>query len=175
MPLLDRDDCVLVVVDVQPGFAAEAEAAVERAAWLVGVAMSLGVPVVVTEEDAAANGPTDPRVLPDGAPVFDKPTFGLAGTPSILDAIRSTGRSTVVLVGFETDVCIAQSAIGLVEERFRAVVATDATFSPGEMHEHGLRRIAGAGGELNHCKGIYYEWLRRVDAIPPGHQAPFPL
>jgi nicotinamidase-related amidase len=167
MALLDRDDSVLVVVDVQPGFlAAEADPAVERMAWLVAVAARLGIPVVATEEEPERNGPTDPRVaarLPAGTPVLRKPTFGLAGTPEILEAVRATGRSTAVVVGCETDVCVAQSAIGLREEGFACVVVEDATFSPGEMHERGLARITADGIARNHAKGVTYEWLRTVD------------
>jgi nicotinamidase-related amidase len=162
--LLDRDDSVLVVVDMQPGFLApEAAPALERAVWLVALAGRLGVPVVVTEEEPDRNGATDESLpLPPGTPVLPKPTFGLAGTPEILSAIRSTGRTTTVVVGCETDVCVAQSAIGLQERGFLAWVVVDATFSPGEMHQRGLERLASAGVGLNHAKGVTYEWLRTV-------------
>jgi nicotinamidase-related amidase len=176
MTLLHRDDSVLVVVDAQPGFyaaenldsseAAAARTALERAAWLSRVAARLEIPAVITEEDAARNGPTDAAVreaLPASTPVFDKPTFGLAGTPEILAAIRATGRGTAVLVGFETDVCVAQSAVGLVGADLRAVVVEDAAFSPGAMHALGLARAAAAGVEINHCKGVAYEWLRELE------------
>ena len=167
MALLDRDDSVLVVVDAQPRFlSAEADPAVERMAWLVAVAARLGIPVVVTEEEPERNGVTDARVadrLPVGAPVFTKPTFGLAGTPAILDAVRVTGRGTVVVIGCETDVCVAQSAIGLRGSGFECVVVEDATFSPGEMHERGLARIDSEGVVRNHAKGVTYEWLRTVE------------
>jgi nicotinamidase-related amidase len=166
MALLDRDDSVLVVVDAQPGFlAVEADQAVERMAWLVAVAARLGVPVVVTEEEPERNGPTDPRLaahLPTGTHVLRKPSFGLAGTPEILAAVRATHRTTAILVGCETDVCVAQSAIGLQDEGFSCVVVDDATFSPGEMHERGLARLAGEGVARNHAKGLTYEWLRTV-------------
>ena len=167
MALLDRDDSVLVVVDAQPGFlAGETDRAVERMAWLVALAARLGVPVVVTEEEPDRNGATEARVaerLPEDAPVFTKPTFGLAGSPEILDAVRATGRRTVVLVGCETDVCVAQSAIGLQASGFTCVVVEDATFSPGEMHERGLARLAGEGVARNHAKGVTFEWLRTVE------------
>ena len=168
MALLDRDDSVLVIVDAQPAFlAVAADPAVDRMAWLVALAARLGVPVVVTEEEPERNGPTDPRVaarLPPGTPVFRKPSFGLAGTPEILDAIRTTRRRTAVVVGCETDVCVAQSAIGLCQDGFTCVVVDDATFSPGEMHERGLARVAGEGVIRNHAKGVTYEWLRTVEA-----------
>jgi nicotinamidase-related amidase len=133
--------------------------------WLVALAGRLGIPVVVTEEEPERNGSTDPAVLdrlPPEARVLGKPTFGLAGTPEILATVRETGRSTAVVVGCETDVCVAQSAIGLSDRGFAAVVVVDATFSPGEMHERGLQRLAAVGIDRNHAKGVTYEWLRSV-------------
>jgi nicotinamidase-related amidase len=166
MPLLDRDDSMLVVVDAQPRFLAEGAApALDRITWLVAIAGRLGIPVVVTEEEPEQNGRTDARIaerLPGGTPVLTKPTFGLAGTPEILAAVRAAARQTVVLVGCETDVCVAQSAVGLHEAGFACVVVDDATFSTGEMHERGLARIAGEGIARNHAKGVTYEWLRTV-------------
>jgi nicotinamidase-related amidase len=189
VPLLDVDDCVLVVIDAQPGFYAEpdprAQQALARVVWLVLLAGRLGVPVVVTEEDAAKNGPTDQTIaaaLPAGASVLDKPTFALTGAPAILEAVRLPGRGTVVLVGFETDICVAHSAVGLVDEGLRVVVVEDAVHSPGEMHARGLARALAGGAELNHAKGVGYEWVRTVeasrrviDADPQLNPAPFPL
>jgi nicotinamidase-related amidase len=173
--LLDRDDCVLVVVDMQPGFLARewlspedvaaSRAALDRAAWLAALAARLGVPIVVTEEEPERHGSTDPglrRWLPPDTPVFGKPTFGLAGTPEILAAVGETGRGTAVVVGCETDVCVAQSAIGLQGSGLASVVVVDAAFSPGEMHARGLDRLTAAGIALNHAKGVTYEWLRSV-------------
>lgn len=173
--LLERDDSVLIVVDVQPGFlnpadaAAGAEAAdvIARIAWLVHVSAALDVPIVVTEEEPDRNGSTDHRVaeaLPSGTPALTKPAFGLADVPDILSAVDATGRRTAVLVGAETDVCVTHSALGLLDRGYRVAVIADATYSPGAMHDHGLRRVAEAGGVITHAKGVYYEWLRTVDA-----------
>jgi nicotinamidase-related amidase len=174
VPLVDHGDCVLVVIDVQEGFyggslppeeSARAREALGRMTWLAKVARRLAVPAVLTEEDAARNGSTYAPiadVCDDGAPVA-KPTFGLTGTAEIVDRIESTGRTTAVLVGFETDVCVAQSAIALRERGMRVVVVEDAVFSPGEMHERGLARMSAEGVELNHCKGLAYEWARTLE------------
>ena len=173
LPLLDRADCQLVVVDMQTGFFAGhsesdrsgLDAASARAAWLVGVAAALDVPVTITEEDPARNGHTDPAVLthaPVGTRVFDKHVFGLAGQADIVEALDAAARPTVVLVGTETDVCVAQSALGLLARGFQVAVVTDATFSPGETHAQGLRRMREAGVVELHAKGVYYEWVRTL-------------
>jgi nicotinamidase-related amidase len=183
MSLTDHEDCVLIVIDAQPGFhppelpaddRAQAERALDRAAWLAQLATRLGVPIVVTEEEPDANGPTDPRLAL--APAHVKPTFGLAGTPAILDAVVATRRRTAVLVGFETDVCVYQSAVGLLEHDRTVLVVEDATYSPGEMHARGLARLEGAGARLTHAKALAYEWIRTVDALTTlPRPAPFRL
>ncbi len=165
--LLELDASLLIVVDAQPGFAPTAADVIARIAWLVGVAAALGVPVVVTEEDPERNGATEPAIrdqLPEGTPTLTKPTFGLADVPAILDAVEATGRRTAVIAGMETDVCVAQSALGLLDRGYRVAVVADATFTPGAMHEHGLRRISEAGASVVHAKGVYYEWVRTLDA-----------
>ena len=111
---------------------AAAPKALERIAWMAGLAALLDVPAVVVEEGPQRNGHTDPLILervPAGTPVIEKPTFGLAAHEAAVDAIRATARGTAVLVGFETDVCVAQSAIGLLQFGFRAVVLEDATYT----------------------------------------------
>ncbi len=65
--------------------------------------------------------------------------------------MRATERGTAVLVGFETDVYVYQSAVGLLDAGFRVIAVEDAISSPGEMHERGLFRLRDAGVVLTHC------------------------
>ncbi len=76
MPLIARDDSMLIVVDLQPAFwgerldaieAASALTAARRAAWLVAAATALGIPAIVTEEDLQHNGP-EASSRPEGPP-----------------------------------------------------------------------------------------------------------
>jgi nicotinamidase-related amidase len=175
VPLLVRDDSVLVIIDVQERFYrhlatdddSRLDLVARRCAWLAGAAGALAVPVIVTEEDPLRNGPTRPEIrerLPIGTSVFTKPVFGLADAPEILDAIVRTGRGTVVVAGLETDVCVAQSALGLLDHGFVVAAVADAVFSPAAAHEAGLRRMRDAGVMLVHTKGVYYEWVRTLDA-----------
>src|ERR1700735_5098765 len=127
MALVTCADSLLVVVDLQPRFWGDrlgaedlrhARNVAARAAWLAGAASALDVPAVITEEEPERNGPTDAAVLAalrPAAPVFTKPVFGLADCPDIIEAIGSTRRRTAVLAGYETDVCVTHSAVGLKE------------------------------------------------------------
>ena len=177
MPLVARADSVLAVVDTQPGFVehpamgaaerTEAARTVERIAWLARLAAWLDVPAIATEEEPQREGHTHARVkacLAPDAPVVPKKTFALTGCREALAGLRASERRIVVLTGFETDVCVAQSAIGLLELGFRAVVLEDAIYtSSAREHERGIARMTGAGVERNHCKGLVFEWLHTVD------------
>ena len=165
--LLDADDCVLCVIDVQNAFlrklpACEAAELVDRIRWLCRLAGWLGVPIVVTEEEPEENGETAPVVvdsLVSGIARHSKPVFDLSASPAILADVLRHSRDTVVLCGLETDVCVAQSAFGLLESGKRVVVVEDAVASPGTAHGQGLGRMARAGVELIGVKGLGYEWL----------------
>ena len=183
MALVAHEDSVLVVIDAQEGFyghglpadeSARARDALARMTWLANVARRLAVPAVLTEEDPQRNGPTFGPLAEacHAAPALLKPSFGLTGTPEIVARIEDTGRGTAVLVGFETDVCVAQSAIGLRERGMRVVVVEDAVYSPGEMHARGLTRMRAEGVELNHCKGLAYEWARTLERARAVLEAP---
>lgn len=171
--LLDVGDSLLCVIDVQPGFVAkipedEGRAPfVQRVVWVTALANALGVPTVVTEEEPDRNGATLPEIverLPHATPRFVKPTFGLADVPEILAAVEATGRRTVVLVGMETDVCVAHSALGLLDRDFRVVVVRDAVLTPGDAHDDGIERMRAAGVTMIGAKGLCYEWVRTVEA-----------
>lgn len=170
MPLLDRDDSVLVVIDTQAGFLKKVDAevaadVVDRIRWLVTLAGVLGIPVVVTEEEPERNDPTAQPVrvaLPPNAKRHVKPTFDVTGTPEIVADLEKSGHRTAVLAGLETDVCVAQSALGLQKAGWRVVVVFDAVTSPGISHEQGLNRLRDAGIELLGTKAVAYDWLRTV-------------
>jgi nicotinamidase-related amidase len=170
--LLDVDDSVLCVIDVQPEFVAkigedEGRAPfVQRVVWVTALATVLGVPTVVTEEEPDRYGATLPEIverLPDPTPRFVKPTFGLADVPEIMAPIEATGAGTAVLVGMETDVCVAHSALGLLDRNYRVVVVRDAVLAPGDAHDDGIERMRAAGVTLIGAKGLVYEWVRTVD------------
>ena len=169
--LTDVEDSVLVVVDVQRSFLdklapGEETPLLNRIGWIVRIAAKLGVPIVVTAEDIAELGPAVDAVtneLPDGTEQHDKMTFGLAGDPDILSAVEQHGRRTAVIVGLETDVCVMQSALGLLQRGFRVVVLSDATASPGPCHAAGMTRMQDAGVIVSTVKGTFYEWVRSLD------------
>lgn len=75
----------------------------------------------------------------------------------------------MVLVGIETDICVAHSAIQLHHAGKRVVVIDDATYSPGPAHERGLRRLSGRGVETLSTKELFYDWVRTIEQANAFH------
>jgi nicotinamidase-related amidase len=62
------------------------------------------------------------------------------------------------------DVCVAQSAVALIDAGYRVVVPADATYTAREDdHRRGLARMSAAGVEIHLSKSVTYEWLEDVD------------
>lgn len=170
--LIDAEESLLIVIDVQDFFLAKLTTAerltvTQNIAWLVGVASKLEIPIIATAEDMSHIGGVSETVthtLPPDTPVLNKMTFGLAAEPKIIAAVTQTNRQTAVLVGLETDVCVAQSALGLLKAGYRVVVPADAAASPESGHSFGLARMRDAGVLISSTKGLYYEWVRTVKA-----------
>jgi nicotinamidase-related amidase len=184
--LCERDQACLLVIDVQQYFLNKLPLdwrgpLVARIAWLMRVARLLDIPIVATAEDVARDGPLVADLaqeLPAGSAVHDKMIFGLTAQPDIRAAVEQTGRRDFVLTGLETDVCVAHSAIGLMEAGHRVTVIADATASPPPHHERGLARVAAAGAVVTDVKGIYYEWVRDLathSRVKTQLNAPLPL
>ena len=168
--LLDVNDSVLIVIDIQPPFVkkeykAENNPLLQKMCWVIRVANWLHVLLVVTAEDISNTGNICEEVaqlLPPDTTIYNKMTFGLASQADILEAVQYTNRKTAVLIGYETDVCITHSALGLMNLGYRVAVVADATGSPEEAHQIGLDRIRSAGGIILSAKSLYYEWIRTV-------------
>jgi len=169
--LLATEDCMLIAIDVQAKFLNKlgTETSRElalRIAWILGAAVWFEIPVVVKAEDTARLGGVAEGVsgrLTEGTVVHNKMSFDLTADPDIVAAVQACGKGTAILVGLETDVCVAQSAIGLLRQGYRVVAASDCTGSPGAAHAAGLRRIEGVGALVLPCRTIIYEWLRTVE------------
>jgi nicotinamidase-related amidase len=169
--LIDVDDSILVVIDFQDSFLKkysedERNLLKTRIGWVVDVAVRLGVPVVAMAEEIPEMGSVSPSVVqkfPADTPIFNKMTFGLAADEKIMAAINTTGRKTAILIGLETDVCVAHSALGLQQEGYQVAVIADATAAPGKAHEYGLERMKQAGVVISNVKSLFYEWIRTVD------------
>ncbi|HRF58403.1 MAG TPA: isochorismatase family protein [Fimbriimonadaceae bacterium] len=161
---LTAEHSALVVVDMQPsvlGAIARTPVILERTKFLVDVCALLRIPVLSTVQNEARLGGTEPDLaVRIGVKPIDKMTFGCCGSGKFRKALLATERPIVLLAGIETHICIAQTALQLLEDEFDVVIAVDAVGARTDLaHRSGLERLRDGGAELLHSEAIVYEWL----------------
>ena len=128
--LFQRSDSILMVVDVQDNFLSKLdeskkETVLLRIGWLMKVAKVLNIPIMATVEQMSDEiGMTSSlkEILPKDQKIYNKLVFSFYSQDDIRQAFESYNKKEVVLVGLETDVCIAHSAIELVNAGYLSLI-----------------------------------------------------
>ncbi|QJW99332.1 isochorismatase family protein [Frigoriglobus tundricola] len=167
---LRAETSVVVVIDVQDKLLAKIPSAaglVRNAAFLLDAAALLAVPVRATEQYPKGLGPTTAdlaRRLP--APLPAKTAFSCCGAGTFLEELEMLRRPNVVLVGMETHVCVAQTALDLLHAGLHVFLPVDALAARSAIdHDTALRRLEQAGAVPTTAEAVAFEWL--ADATHP--------
>jgi len=155
--VLNREDAVLVVVDVQerlvPAIDKELYGrSLKNFKIAIEAAGTLGLPIVLTEQYPRGLGRTVPDVLQalDGKTYerIEKVSFSCARDETFLAVLARTARRQVILIGMEAHVCVYQTSVDLVNAGYEVFVLDDAVSSRFvHNYQSGIAalRVAGAG------------------------------
>jgi nicotinamidase-related amidase len=173
---LDRDESVLLVVDLQESYRGKLhreEAVVAAARRMLEAAGILGIPVVVTEQYPKGLGRTRAEIaekIPADSPVLEKTTFSALGAPEVAAVLEKLGRSQVVVIGIETHVCVNQSVHDLLARRYAVHLVRDAITSRFPLEdETGWQKLVASGAVATTTECALFEWLE--DAKHPAFKA----
>ncbi len=93
---------------------------------------------------------------------LDKTAFCCAAETDFSEALAATGRTQVVLVGMETHICIAQTALAL-EPEYEVHVVADAVCSRTPLdNDVALDRLRAAGVIVTTSESVMYEAVGRA-------------
>ena len=165
------ETCAGAIIDVQDFFLAQLGSEEARARMetnLVNFARLLDyfrIPILATlERPVEGKG-----ALPDplaaqlaGAKVFEKDFFDLTKEKEIRDHLARLSKKQVVVAGCETDVCVLQSCLGLIDLGYEVFVVEDLVFSSALEVEAALARMQTEGVIFLSYKTLYYELLQAV-------------
>jgi nicotinamidase-related amidase len=169
---LEPEQCALIVVDIQEKLLPpiwEKERLVRNAQLLIRLAGILKIPALVTTQYMKGLGNTVPEVgslLPE-TPSIDKLMFSCFGSDAFCSLLKRLPgpRTTVLLCGMETHICVMQTALGALREGYLVHVASDAVSSRTELNWRiGLERMRAAGAILSSTEMMIYELLRSSGA-----------
>lgn len=164
--LLKPEEAVLLVIDTQEKLhrvIADAHTVMQNVARLARGAAALGTPIFVTEQYPKGVGPTEPMVKEavGDAPVIEKVEFGCFANEGFCRALAPHEHRTLVLCGFETHVCVLQTALQARAQGRRVYVVSDAVGSRAkENKDVALARLREGGCVIVSTEMLLFEMLR---------------
>jgi nicotinamidase-related amidase len=160
-----RQKAGLLVVDLQERLLPaifEKERVLQNGLRLVKGAGVFGLPIFVTEQYRKGLGGTVAEVagaIPHFAPI-EKLAFSACGATGLLNSIRSSGVTDLILCGIEAHVCVCQTGLDLLQAGFRTFLVADAISSrTAENHRLGVERLRAAGVTVVSTEMILFELL----------------
>jgi len=163
-------ESLLLVIDIQERLHQAMEEAsktayIKNSGILIKTAQAFNMPIVVSEQYPRGLGPTIPEIksLLGGATVHEKLAFSCWGEAPIRASIESGKRSTVIVIGIETHVCVLQTVMDLIASGYNAVVASDAVCSRNASDRvTALAAMAAAGAVAYSTESIAFMLLERA-------------
>jgi len=165
---LQADQCALIVIDIQqkllpPIF--QKDQLVRNSQLLIRAAGILKIPAVVSTQYAKGLGGTVPEIaalLPE-TEAIDKTLFSCFGSDVFCSLLKRLPgqRTTLLLCGMESHICVTQTALGALREGYLVHVASDAVSSRSEWNwKIGLERMRAAGAIISSTEMMIYELMR---------------
>lgn len=154
-PVIDVNDSVMLLIDHQSGlFQTVGDMPMPelraRAAALAQMATLAKMPVITTASvPQGPNGPLIPEIhtnAPHAQYIARKGEINAWDNEDFVNAVKATGRKTLIIAGTITSVCMAFPAISAVAEGYKVFAVIDASGTYSKMaQEITLARIVQAG------------------------------
>ena len=169
--LLDRDDSVLLIIDVQEGYrnkTFEHERMVASVRRLLEAAEIMGVPVLATEQYPKGLGQTQPEVadaFPADQVIIEKLSMSCWHEAAFSNRLNALRRRQVVVCGIEVHACINQTAHDLLAQGYQVHVPNDAISARVERdYRIGWEKLIGSGVVPTTVETVCLEWVRTAAA-----------
>jgi nicotinamidase-related amidase len=134
--IIDKERCCLIIIDIQERLFNSMDFDVRRnvvknTGILIETAKVFNIPIILTEQYRKGLGPTirDVREKIPDVESIDKTYFNCMKDPAISSKLSELGRSSVILTGIETHICILFTALTLLESGYDVFIASDAVCS----------------------------------------------
>jgi nicotinamidase-related amidase len=166
------DHCCGLIIDVQRFFLSQVD---KRFRFQITTNLRnyvrllghFGIPIMVTLERPVAQKGSLPReiekCLGNLSATFQKGYFDLCKEEEIRDHLRRLKRRQVIVTGCETDVCVLQSCLGLLNLGYELYVVEELLFSSSHDVHSAIARMKAEGAVFLTYKTLYYELVECVE------------
>ncbi|KAK7696584.1 hypothetical protein QCA50_001242 [Cerrena zonata] len=168
---------IVFVCDIQTRFRTAVHGFDEMVATankLFKVAKVLDIPIIATEQNSRALGPTVPELdVASLGPLYlgavEKTLFSMA-TPEVLNILQERSIRSVILLGIEAHVCVLQSTLDLLSLGYDVHVVADGVSSCNkEEVPLALARMRQAGAQITTSESAAFQL--QADSSRPNFKA----
>ena len=128
------------------------------------------IPTIVTLERPVYRKGAVPQDLKaplgSAAKVFEKDFFDLTKEKPIRAHLKRLKKTQIIVAGCETDVCVLQSCLGLLELGFEVFAVEELLFSSARNVDAALVRLRSEGVTILSYKTLYFELIEAVAGGP---------
>ncbi len=167
-PLKIDKNATLLIVDVQERLMRvmpDPQGLEKRIGFLIELAKTFGMPVVLTEQYPQGLGPTAESIQKalDVCHPLEKMTFSVCGEDSVVRRLKSHPAGTILLSGIEAHICVLQSCLDLIGAGYKVFVPYDAVDSrkPGDK-KIGLDLMQKGGAVITGCETLAFQLLGKA-------------
>lgn len=162
---LNRDDCVLMVIDIQDRLSKamfNEDELKKRTKILIELANIFSIPIIVTEQNPNSLGNTNEELLSsmNKKTVISKMSFS-AFTPEVKEFLKEQNKRSVIISGMETHVCVFQTVRDLLANSYNVVIASDAVGSRTEKnYNNALDMMSNMNAVISNTETILFDILK---------------
>ncbi len=166
--MLQKENCGLIVVDIQGTLARivqNSDLYIQNTRKLIQCCQLLDIPVVWLEQNSKGLGPTVPELaeLMGEATVNEKFHFNGLFEEPIKEVIKATGKSQWLVVGIEAHICVYQTVLGLLNEKFEVDVVSDCISSRLQSNvELALTKMRDSGASITSVEMCVFELMKNA-------------
>ena len=165
------DQCCGAIIDYQDWFLAQLEprsrARLSRNMGAFARLLAyLRIPTIFTLERPVGRKGAVPAgvtaTLGSGAKSFEKNFFDLTKEKPIRTHLKGLKKKQIIVAGCETDVCVLQSCLGLLDLGFDVFAVEELLFSSASRTDAAVERLKGAGVIFVSYKALFFELTEAV-------------
>lgn len=169
LKMLSSNEIMMIVIDVQGKLASsinDPDYHLDKIIKLIKGMKLFDVPISLTVQAPDKIGQViDPikQLLPDHYEI-PRTSFSVYREPEMLVQISKNNRKKIILSGYETHICIFQSAIDLINAGYEVIIVVDAT-SSREMQnkEIAILEMESRGAHLRTVEMLFFELIKDVN------------
>jgi len=164
--LLEKEDCVLVVIDMQDKLVPrihDNERTLNNIIKMIKFCRIAGIPVIWTEQKNLGNTvEAIVKELGDGARPIQKLVFDCLGSMEFMEELHALRKGSLLISGIETHICVAQTALH-AKKGYNVHVVADAVSSRSpDDRKAAMDRMTAAGVTVTTTEMAMFELLKEA-------------